>query len=179
MRKHWYCWTMLAWLIVQQVHFREILIVRSRATHVDTLAWGPRGGGTKGSFGWPCVQALACLHHNSDDHGGAGCRSWSSRRAGRWLGDGSWVPHLHSACGGILFGELFVGAWLRGLKMLSAEPPFLGWAVLTCNNRRRGSRTSGEWASPPLRNTCRAVLTKAGSCIKRCGGAKGFYRVSQ
>ena len=139
------------WCKTLSVSFQRNFNEPSKALY--PLAWGPRGGGTKGSFGWPCVQALACLHHNSEDHGGAGCRSWSSRRAAQWLGDGSWVPHLHSACGGILFGELFVGAWLRGLKMLSAEPPFLGWAVLTCNNRRWGSRTSGEWASPPLRVT--------------------------
>ena len=62
--------------------------------------------------------------------------------------------------------------------MLSAEPPFLGWAVLTCNNRRQGSRTSGEWASPPLRVTLpRGAL--AGSCTKRCGGAKGYTFISR
>ena len=59
--------------------------------------------------------------------------------------------------------------------MLSAEPPFLGWAVLTCQNWRWGSGSGVEWASPPLRVACCAVLVYAGSCIKRCGGAKGLY----
>ena len=58
--------------------------------------------------------------------------------------------------------------------MVSAEPPFLGWAVLTCQNWRWGSESGVEWASPPLRVACCAVLFFAESCIKRCGGAKGY-----
>ena len=70
-----------------------------------------------------------------------------------------------------------MGAWLRGLKMLSAEPPFLGWAVLTCNNRRWGSRTSGEWASLPFALHCRAVLTFGWKLYKKAWRSEGFISI--
>ena len=66
------------------------------------------------------------------------------------------------------------GAQLRGRKMLSAEPPFLGWAVLTCQNWRWGSESGVEWASPPLRNTCRAVLTFCWKLYKKAWRSEGF-----
>ena len=102
---------------------------------------------------WPCVEVSSSLHCMLGIVG-VGLRGWLCRRArlktwGRLVWTSSWqrpwgeplVNPLRKLC-------------FRGLKMLSAEPIFLGWAGHTCKIWRGRARLTASELSLSLLSCC-------------------------